>query len=106
MTYALLTNEQPLFIDSESRGVAFTREAPLPTPGWKTRAEWERLARLLAEVVTEPMTPRDVVRAGCRALHVDQGTVRNALSTAEGWLLWFDRRQGLWARERRLFRCA
>ena len=98
MTYALLTNEQPMFIDSESRGVAFVREAPPPTAGWKPRAEWERLARLLAEVVTEPMTPRDVVRAGRRALRVDAGTVRHALATAEGWLLWFSRRRGVWSR--------
>lgn len=98
MSYALLTNEQPLFIDSESRGVAFVREMPAPTPGWKSRAEWERLARGLAAVVCRPMSPRDVVRAGREALHVDHGTVRHALATADGWLLRFDRRQGLWCR--------
>ena len=86
------------YIDPERSGVESTR-TPIPFVGKrKTPAEWRWLARMLAALVDRPMTARDLVRTACRELRIGPTTARNALATADAWLLRFDHRQGLWFR--------
>lgn len=107
MTYALLTNDNPTFIDSESSRCAVERSdfVPVHPPDWRPAEVWRQMALRAAQLITAPITARDAVRLLMREMHVGANVARNILATADGWLLWFDHQQGLWARSRRLPSC-